>query len=157
MNTLEKIKLLNHYYGTFSRVCYDKSDSNKLYKWAKSNVSGDLVKPEDYHTTIYYSKIEGEPEIGRWFNYPLEVDVDFVRLALYGDNMDVLVLEVYSEAIDQVKKDFNDQTKPLEKFPCYSPHITLAYNFTGNIEEYKDLLPDFKIKATEVKTTPNEK
>lgn len=134
---MEKLKLINHYYGTYMQFKYTIESTNRLYH---SIEDLKLVDPdarwkskEDYHTTFLYTR-EPHPNL-KFHQREIKFKVEPVELSLFGDNMDILVLEVFNDDLIKYHEELIRENKILEDYPQYRPHITLAKNFTASLED----------------------
>lgn len=160
MNTLEALKMLDHYYGTYSRLEYTMESKQRIYEIAESvlagKADGEIVSMDALHTTLYYSKDEPQPKLGQYFDYDHEIDdVRVLGFQLFGDQDDMLVLELFSPKIEKLKAAINDYAKPLEKFTVYRPHITIVKNFSGKLPSMARVFEDMdNLETTKLITTP---
>jgi 2'-5' RNA ligase len=56
-----------------------------------------------------------------------------------GDENDVLIVKCKSKSLAKMHKILKDEVKNEEKFPNYTPHITVAYLKKGKGKKYKEM------------------
>jgi len=131
--------------GTFISLRPDKLCAQRLYLWARRNGVAGVIEPKDMHVTLIYSK-DVVPGFHARENrmVPVKVFPHKVRYAKFGPNREVLVLRLFSPAIERR----HYQLKSLGFSTVYNPnyagayqaHMTLSYFYPGDI----DNLPDFR-------------
>lgn len=98
---------------------------------------GDL--DENLHCTLIYSD---KPFIGKIKVNDYSIIVKPKKFSLFGENNDILVLEVESSELMNRNRELIQQYGFIQDWE-YSPHITLVTNFSGDIESLE--LPIFDI------------
>lgn len=93
---------------------------------------------EDIHVTLMYSEDKGNPMIPP--SSDLEYKASASKFALFGPNKDCLVIKLDS---DDLKNRHNQLLAHgfIHSYDEYSPHITLSYNYEGDLPS-SDLLKD---------------
>ena len=103
----------------------------------KSCELGDL--DENLHCTLIYSN---KPFIGKIEVKDYSIIVKPKKFSLFGENNDILVLEVESSELMNRNRELMQRYGFIQDWE-YSPHITLVTNFSGDIESLE--LPIFDI------------
>jgi hypothetical protein len=97
-----------------------------------------LVSPKDLHVTLCYSDkhIEGFHPDGYEMS-PIRIHPRNARFALFGEGHDVLVLKLFSAAIERRHYQLSSmgfKTKFNPKISAgYSAHMTVSYSHTGDL------------------------
>lgn len=87
----------------------------------------------DFHTTVWFTTSEHSlPNSTSTINID---DIEPVGFELFGEDENILVLEIKSEKLEEVRKEFGDKYHMQDQWPAYRPHITLSYSFTGPLPE----------------------
>ncbi len=121
---------LKHQAGTYSCVKPSADTVNRLQEYINQNLSGvvDIQPAHELHCTVVYSTTPAplvevlEPE--------LPIQVTAKQFSLFGEENDVLVLEIESPELVQLFNQSSDLGATSD-WPNYKPHITLASNATG--------------------------
>lgn len=96
------------------------------------------AKEFDFHSTVWFTM--GEHVLA---NGTKEIEVDDItplHYSLFGENKNILVLEIESPKLKAINKAYGDKYNMESSFPDYKPHITLSYSFNGDIPDVP--LPD---------------
>ena len=127
-----------HRSGTYAAVSVSKSSQNEIENFVKQfiDVNDDavLVKPEDYHCTLIYSK-HPCPEV-KEMDFGLPIEATPIGFELFESNSEstkgsmCLVLLLESKELRELEKKCRDDYGATSDFPSYKPHISLVYNFT---------------------------
>jgi len=102
--------------------------------------SGRRCEPEDFtfHSTVWFTTNEAEISNGVT---PLVIDdIIPVGFALFGENQNVLVLEIESERLRKVREEFGELYGLEDEWPDFRPHISLSYRYQGELPDVD--LPD---------------
>lgn len=124
-----------HKNGTY--VCVDliDSDAKLLHDWVVANL--DLPNPvpqKDYHTTITYSRTP-VPDVEDYeFKFPITGTITG-WMVLGQDGNRFLVAHVESEQLHRINGDITREYGATSDFPTYIPHITISYDFDGEIPQ----------------------
>lgn len=145
MNTFSEFIIeggkVNHDNGTYVSVNLDKASAKKLDSFAATNGIKNPLNADDYHTTIIYSR-KGVPEAeGYDINLPLTAQISGWEIFPTQDNKKALVGLINSTEL----KNHHDALKKMgatHDYPDYSPHITLSYDYDGEVPKN---VPDFKV------------
>lgn len=131
----EFLELNKHYSGVY--MALKLSDySDRALKEFQESLGGELE--ENLHCTLIYSD---KPFIGKIEVKEYSLIVKPKKFSLFGENNDILVLEVESRELMNRNRELIQQYGFIQDWG-YSPHITLATNFRGDIEL---VLPPFDI------------
>lgn len=93
----------------------------------------------DFHSTVWSTSNEAVISNGT-----TAVTVDDITpkgFALFGDQQNILVLEIDSEQIRSIRSTIGEQYGLEDEWPDFRPHITLSYLYTDNDLPQVDL-PD---------------
>jgi 2'-5' RNA ligase len=95
------------------------------------NPIANAIKPDQLHTTIIYSR-----KYDRVNLIPLRYAQGvFSKLSLFGEDKNVLVMELSSESLVSEHEKIMREYDLTWDWDEYKPHITLSYNFTGNLND----------------------
>jgi hypothetical protein len=152
-----------HAAGTKVFVYPSKESSAQLSAFVKNNlnVKADiLVRPDQYHCTVIYSKSACPGAENMDINLPMVggvQDYEIFESAHYGK---CLVAVLHCQAIRDLNKEIRDTFGAVSDFPTFIPHITLAWGYQGVLPS---LLPKFaltfdayKVAGLDPNWTPND-
>jgi len=139
---------INHSNGTYSCVMPTSETSIKIQQYINDNNiqsfndAGEILPIAKFHTTICYSKTP-VPSV-EYLDIKLPVIANFKQFSLFGENKDVLVIELHSNELQRV---FNESKKrgATSDWGEFSPHITIAKNIKSDslISTLEDIKFDF--------------
>lgn len=83
----------------------------------------------DFHTTVWYTTTEHQMN-----NVSQVVDVTAYprNFTLFGDNQDILVIELDSEDLHAMREEIGAEFEMQDMYPDYRPHITVCYAYQGD-------------------------
>jgi len=139
----EELKRSPHPGGTYSAIIPSRESQDKLYSYMASLGISGLEDSDEYHCTLIYSK-NPCPEIQK-ADFGLPCEAIPKGFALFGEDKDILVLEIYCPNATRLSDTFMDKYGATSDFPEYKAHITVAKEYTG---ELPDDVPDFNIEFT---------
>lgn len=84
----------------------------------------------DFHSTVWFTSNKAVISNGTQ-NVTID-DVTPKGFALFGEEENILVLEIESEQIRSIRATLGDRYKLEDVWPDYRPHITLSYLYTDN-------------------------
>lgn len=139
MKTFKEFLELNteeYYPGVYMALKLSDYSDQALREFQES-LGGELE--ENLHCTLIYSD--------KPFNGKIEVKeysliVKPKKFSLFGENNDILVLEVESSELMNRNRELMQQYGFIQDWD-YNPHITLVTNFSGDVESLE--LPSFDI------------
>ena len=85
----------------------------------------------DFHSTVWYTTNTVLVK-----NSQQSVDItDIVPtgFALFGEDANILVLEITSVSLSDIRESLGDEYQLQDQWPDYKPHITLCYSFAGDL------------------------
>ena len=139
----------------YVEIVYDEMTQNWLRHYCMSHnldltveSSGGIQDPEDFefHSTVFYSTSYHSAENT---TYDINVsDVVPTHFSLFGEEQNILVIEVQSEQLNTIRHSFEIKGYQ-DEWPDYKPHITLCYDYRGDLPEFE--LPDFNMSADVLK------
>lgn len=143
MITFKEFKLNENKNGVYIGMRLS-SDSKKLIQdFINENDIQNPVPLSDLHVTLIYSEV-----------YANGIDskdkLDSVGgvskgFSLFGEDKNVLVLEVESEGLTERHNEYMEQFPELKwSWPDYKPHVTLSYDVGSDFD--LSILPPFKDK-----------
>ena len=107
----------------------------------------------DYHLTVMFSNNAPViPMENRDHQLP---DIEIVPYAfdLFGENKDILVMKIKeTDELRELRNLMIEHYGLKDSFPEWSPHVTLTYNYEGNIPKE---LPKFRIFGSVLKVKDN--
>lgn len=102
--------------------------------------SGRRCEPEDFtfHSTIWFTTNTATIPNGE---RPVEIDdIMPMGFALFGEEENILVLEIQSERLQSLRDMFGENYDLEDEWPDYRPHISLSYRYQGELPDVA--LPD---------------
>lgn len=135
-----------------SAILTDESKT-KLYDFVEKNLNLDKkTAKEDYHTTIVYSRDPFPVEFGTVDDFGTAIAFPSgYELFNTQDGGKCLVLKLNCHFLHTMHHLFEKLGASYD-YDEYKPHITLCYNFTGELGTL--LLPDFDIKYEKLEIEP---
>lgn len=125
-----------HYPGVYMALKLSKNSERELKEFCEIL---DENLDEDLHCTLIYSD---KPFIGKIEVRDYSIIVKPKKFSLFGENNDILVLEVESSELMNRNRELMQRYGFIQDWE-YNPHITLVTNFSGDIESLE--LPVFDI------------
>ena len=125
-----------HYPGVYMALKLSKKSERELKEFCEI-LDEDL--DENLHCTLIYSD---KPFIGKIEVMDYSIIVKPKKFSLFGENNDILVLEVESRMLMNRNRELMQRYGFIQNWE-YNPHITLVTNFSGDIESLE--LPIFDI------------
>lgn len=132
--------------GTYAAVGIDDESKAAIIKFGKENNIPNLVKPDDLHATLLYSRKHlpnyepagklDPPLVGTFANWEI-----FKTDPKGTGRLNCLVLRFICHSLTQRHKDLMKEHDATYDFDEYKPHFTLSYN-VGHIDIEK--LPKFE-------------
>lgn len=83
----------------------------------------------DFHSTVWFTTTEHDIPNR---SHPVNVTARAKNFALFGSNQDILVLEIESEDLEQLREHYGSTYNMEDEWPDYRPHITLCYRYAGD-------------------------
>lgn len=127
--------------GSYAALYLNELSNRRLRSWSDKNLK-DVAEVEplyDYHITICYSvKPVDYVALGRLAPLPITPK----KFSLFGKDKSYLVLEVESK-LARNRQEYSKILGAVSDFPDYKPHISLAKNFKGSLEDlepFNDIL-----------------
>ena len=138
MKTFKEFLELNkeRYSGVYMALKLSDYSDRALKEFQESQ-GGELE--ENLHCTLIYSD---KPFIGKIEVKEYSLIVKPKKFSLFGENNDILVLEVESRELMKRNRELMQQYGFIQDW-AYNPHITLATNFSGDVDSL--VLPSFDI------------
>lgn len=149
-------KSQNHPDGTYMSAVLSKQSQKDLDKWCTDNNISNPSDPNEYHTTVIYSRV-GVPKAKSYdLNLPINATIKEWKLFDTQTGDKCLVGVVDSKELVNHHNNLKEKYGATHGFPEYHPHITVSYNYKGEIpkdvpafnitfdkREFKPLDPNF--------------
>lgn len=107
------------------------------------------VRSFKFHTTIFYSTTSHKLKNKKSYYTPSEVYPE--SFDLFGDDKDVPVLLLKSEALDNIRMYYKETHQMNDEWPDYKPHISLSYSRFNIPDIHSIPLPDFDLIFDKIK------
>lgn len=130
-----ELETQEHYTGVYMALKLSKYSERELKEFCEPLYDLD----ENLHCTLIYSN---KPFIGKIEVKDYSIIVKPKKFSLFGENNDILVLEVESSELMNRNRELMQQYGFIQDWG-YNPHITLVTNFIGDIKSLE--LPIFNI------------
>jgi len=131
--------------GYLREYCYDNNFDLSI------KFDGSKQSPEnfDFHTTLWYTTTEHNLSNRRM---PVSVTATASHFSLFGPDNNILVIELNSPDIEDLRNFYGSMYGMKDMWPDFKPHISLCYNYKGDIPDIP--LPDIDLVADvlEIKT-----
>ena len=124
--------------GTYAAVRFDAESKKRVTDFAKS-IGVECLPMEDMHCTIIYST-KGDPSFkarGK-LDKPMEMKGKSLTVFNQRNGKKALVLLLDCPEIEARHEELMSTHDFVYDFPQYQPHISLNYDFQGNLEDLKD-------------------
>lgn len=100
-------------------------------RWDKTTQDPDDF---DFHSTIWYTQSEHQLA-NRSITF--EFTASPTNFALFGENQNILVLEIDSEDLHRLRNYYGRKYAMQDQYPDYRPHITVCYAHSGGLPDSK--------------------
>ncbi|ASV44173.1 hypothetical protein PBI_SCTP2_158 [Salicola phage SCTP-2] len=127
-------------YGTYAEVKPTEESADTLAGITKKAKPNDPVEKEDLHTTLVFSIGKGNPTMQP--SHDVEYVAYLDSFELFGENRDILVISLESEDLEQRHNYLIHNGLLRHSFEKYRPHVTIGYNFSGDLPNKEKLLRD---------------
>lgn len=118
-------------YGTYGQVMFTDATRKKLHEFAKKHDIPNPLEPDEFHTTVIYSR---EPvKFYKPHNFrscPITVDRKTFAWDMFGDTKNTLVLKFESYFLNWRHYAARALGATYD-FPEYIPHVSLSYGAEG--------------------------
>lgn len=123
----------------YIEVQYDPVTQGYLREWCADNgfdlsikFNGTRQNPDDFdfHSTVWFTTSKHQLENG---TLECDVDVTPTGFSLFGDNENILVLNVESDGLQDIRDYYGAEYDMEDEWPDYNPHITVCYNYKGDL------------------------
>lgn len=127
--------------GTYVAANFDEDSVNALTELQERIGVPNPVLPDDFHTTIVYSKVHID-----WEPITHDTTAHAVGYRVFGDEKRILVLELECESLTY-RFDEAMESGATYDFPEYIPHVTLSYDI-GDFDVDSLEAPSFDLIVT---------
>jgi len=127
--------------GYLRQYCLD-NDFDLTYKF---NGKRQDVEDFDFHSTVIFSTSRHDFDNE---TVPTDITATATGFALFGENQDILVLEIESEDLVAVRDYYVSTYDMTDEWPDYKPHITVCYQYKGELPDVD--LPDIDLTADKI-------
>ena len=139
---LEVKKNETHPDGTYISVVLSKKSQDELDNWVSNHNISNPSDPKEYQSTVVYSR-GGVPKARTYdLGLPIEASIKEWKLFDTQTGAKCLVGVVDSKELTAHHKAIREKFGASHDFPEYHPHITVSYDYKGEILKE---LPDFKV------------
>ena len=88
----------------------------------------------DFHTTVWFTTTEHRIPNG---GHECNITATPKGWALFGPNQDILVMEIGSKGLLQLRNSYGEQHAMEDEWPDYRPHITVCYRHKGGLPDWE--------------------
>jgi len=122
----------------YIEVKYDALTQGYLHEYCDANgfdlsirFDGSKQDPDCFyfHSTVWFTTTEHQLDNATIDCYVTATATNF---ALFGTNQDILVLEIQSDELQELRDYYGMEYGMEDEWPDYRPHITLCYGYKGN-------------------------
>lgn len=139
---LEIKKDQTHPDGTYISALLSKKSQGDLDNWVSTHNITNPSDPKEYHTTVIYSKV-GVPKARTYdLGLPIEASIKEWKLFDTQTGTKCLVGVVDSKELTKHHETIKDKFGATHGFPEYHPHITVSYDYKGDLLRE---IPNFKV------------
>lgn len=139
----------NNVVGTFVCVKFDDKTVEYLYDFIELCGIDNPIDSDDFHATVLYSKEKDLVELKSTpiSLYRMQAKVSGVDIFTNKDGSKALVLKLDSHHINNRHEYLRSKYNVEHTFLEFCPHITLSYNFTGDVNQVNRKLAFFNNKC----------
>lgn len=94
-----------------------------------------------FHSTVWWTTTEHQIENHDRPTYVIAKPVSF---ELFGAGKNILVVELESPDLEQIRQQFGENYKMEDEWLSYRPHVTLCYNYQGDMPD-ENILKDLPV------------
>lgn len=123
-----------HKNGTYINVKPTEEAKDTIFDWVSNNGINDPLDKNEYHVTVIYSKTPCPGAVNYDFNLPIEGTISGWKIFDAGIGR-CLVASIQSEQLQTINADLKANYGATSDFPEYIPHITVSYNYLGEIPQ----------------------
>ena len=123
--------------GVYIGMKLSKESVDKILKFISENNIPNGLSREDFHTTIIYSKKTDNVEL----NEVESVEGTFERFSKFGEDKNVLVMEVKCESLSDLHDYYMNKYDLSWDWNEYKPHVTLSYD-AADVDEKSLIWPE---------------
>lgn len=155
LNFIESVKVRQaankHPNGTYVSALVDDETKKKLDNWVTANKIENAADPDQYHSTLIYSR-KGIPDVKDYnIKLPITGEISEFKLFPTKTGPKCLVAIVDAKALDETHKNIRKIYGATHDFPDYHAHITLSYDYSGDIPGE---VPSIPIKYDKIEIKP---
>lgn len=128
----EKKYIEFHYNDDSQEFLREYCKVNNFDLTTKFNGNAQLAEDFDFHTTIFFTTTEHKLKNSVVTLSTVIDDITPIKFSLFGDDDNVLVLEIESPKLRKIRNYFEEYGMQ-DTYPDYKPHITLSYKYNGAV------------------------
>lgn len=145
-----------HKEGTYCAALLDEKTRQTLYNWCVLQGIKGLTNPDEYHVTLIYSRkpcaeIKDYPFDMPWTTSFVEDREWHIFDSKKGTKC--LVLKIDCPMFHDVHYEIREIYGATHDFPEYSPHITVSYDYNGDLKSLKSV-PNFDLTFDKIEIKP---
>jgi hypothetical protein len=151
------LEYMKHKDGTYVSVDLSADSKVQLDNYLNMTLDPmDRVDSTSYHTTIIYSRTP-VPDAEKFKGTPVEGAATAIKWEVFPTKNDgkCLVLKLEFPFAEKLNRTLTDMGATSD-YDEYKPHITIAYDFQGDIDPTTMALPQFPLYFDPVKVAPLE-
>lgn len=140
-----------HPNGTYVSVELEAASKKELDKWVTDNKIPNAADPDQYHTTVIYSR-KGVPDVKNYdLNLPIEAHISGWKIFPTQNGKKCLVAIIDSPELEKHHKTIRSKFGATHDYPDYHPHVTVSYDYTGSAP---DTTPKMKLLFSKAEIKP---
>jgi hypothetical protein len=143
-----------HKDGTYVAILMDTISKNLLDVFTTQNLGlTEKVDPAGYHCTIIYSRTP--VPAAETIKYPTKVVAHVMGYDVFTtkDGGKCLVMRLHCPQAFELNAALN-KLGATSDYPEYKPHVTISYNYTGDIDPTKLPIPQFPLVFDDHEVSP---
>jgi 2'-5' RNA ligase len=129
--------------GTYAKVIPDVATTHRIAAILDLFNIENAAAPCDLHVTVVYSKQECASVKDISVPTPIKASGASLQLFPNADGSKCLVVELDSPALQELHWLCRNEHNASHDYPTYRPHITLSYDYSGEIIPNSSLLGHF--------------
>jgi 2'-5' RNA ligase len=137
--------------GTYIATQLSKESKKLLDDYVTSLDIQNAADPDQYHSTVIYSR-KGVPESVNYpFALPFKAKVKEWKLFPTQTGTKALVAIMDSPELEKAHKDIRTKYGATHDYPDYHPHVTISYDHLGDLPSE---IPDMELEYDDIEAKP---
>jgi 2'-5' RNA ligase len=129
--------------GTYAKLVPDELTKNRIFSILSLFNIENAVSKHDLHVTVVYSREQCDSIKHIPIQIPIHANGAELAIFKNQDGSNCLVVILDSPSLQELHRHCREEHFAIHDYPHYSPHITLSYDYSGEIVPQGSLLEHF--------------